>query len=210
MSSRIKFRACAALASALEAAVPRLAGKTMVARSDAERWAVYPGLCVVPLRMRYEAGQACERDFGDIATSGPPLGTLTEQVGAFTGIVRLQLTALSAPAREDLEDAVVNYLLSWEGHPGVRVITLPDLEVGGVATLYEAPCAFTLDDAEWRDEQVYEQKRFTWIDLDLATPALIARDDVPQLQQIIFAFETDLAQTETVQVDEDGGLTPTV
>lgn len=209
--SKLRYRALKALGDYLETEIPALAGKVKILRSEAETWADYPGLAIVPRGpFTFEPHQADEVYQEDDPASGPPTSTLLEDVGCFSGGVELRLTTINAPNREELEELIVHALIQRENTPGVTVVDLTAIEVGGVATLYAAPCTFTLDTAEWRDEMVLEKRRFTWLELEMFHPALVQRS-LSSINELYLAITADLTSTdpvvdEIVLVAEDGSL----
>lgn len=207
--SAIRYEALKALKTAIEAGVTDLAGKVVIGAADPERSSKYPGLAIVPHTLRYDPQQSDEVYEEDDPVSGAPTSTLVENVGCFTGRVELRLNAVSMPKREDIEEAIIDLFLAREGGPGVLVVEIPDITIGGTATLYHAPVAYTLDNAEWREEMVFEHHRFTYLDVDLTFPALKA-SEVATIDQFYLAINHDLdsdTPLETVQIDEAGEVT---
>lgn len=189
MSNALRRAAVKTFADWLEDRVPALAGRIHTVSPEPNEHAKWPCATISHNSLMFEPFQAFE-------VWGHENETLTVQnVGEFTGSIELRLFARAAREREDLEDLVMHELIGQEDRPGVVTLTTPAVTVGGRATLYAAPVAFFVDDAEWNEEFAFENRRFSFIDLDLAFPALVARD-LFTIQELHVAITYDLESDE--------------
>lgn len=139
------------------------------------------------------------------------------QVGEMVGSVEVTIGATDQNQREELEDRVLNDFFeqtSSDGSPrrGVLVIQLDGFNIGERAALGVVPVAYILRDDVWRDEMVFDRKRYSSLMLDVEIPALCTRE-VPDIEVLVLAITDDLDSTDPdldyqVAVDEDGVVTP--
>jgi len=192
-------RACLeSLADALSKVVP--SGTTVeVGNADWEEPACLPLVRVIPQRFDFEPWQEEERD-----DTQPT--RLFLDVGTFSGTVELRAAAKSKREREELEDLILNWFLSRELSPGVQVTVIPSgLKVGGAVTTYQAPCSFEMSGSEWQEEMAFQNRRYSFIDVDAHFPALVMREPVYTIDQLILALDSDDNGTvdfETIVTEE--------
>lgn len=178
-------RACVeSLATALRAVLP-VNVDVRACAADWEEPTQFPAVSVLPGKFTFDPWQ--EREVDDTQAD-----KLFLEVGEFEGNVEIRVSARSRAQRELVEDAVLNYFLSRPLTPGVQTTTLPPVPVGGVATTYQATCAFALDDEEWREEMAFSDKRYTFLDVEAWFPALVVRSGVYTIQQLVLAFDADV------------------
>lgn len=189
-------RACVeSLAAALRAVLPDNVDVAACA-ADWEEPTKYPAVRVLPGKFTFDPWQ--EQEVDDTQSD-----KLFLQVGEFEGSVEIRVCATSKIVRERLEDVVSNFFLSRPYTPGVQVTTLPSgMTVGGFATTYQANCAFSLDDEEWREEMAFTDKRFSFLGVDAWFPALVVRTGVHTIEQLVLVMEAD------VSTDVDAGPNP--
>lgn len=134
------------------------------------------------------------------------------QIGEYHGDVELIIIASNAAERERLEEQILHYFLSREGSPGTQLVTTqPGVQVGTWLTLCEAPAVFTLDKTEWNEIEAFNKRRKARIVANCRIPALIVRNDIYTLDEYVLVLQNDLtatAATESVQIAEDGGISP--
>lgn len=145
----------------------------------------------------------------DEVTSGMDDVALTD-VGCFEGNVEFQVSAKFPAQREELEGRILALFMTRKRR-GVLVLKTPRLRVNDRVTLYEAPVAFSLLSHQWADEAAFDKKRYTYITLEVAYPALVA-EDCPTIEAYHAALSEDLTSvdpvTESIAIDEDGNVTP--
>lgn len=152
----------------------------------------FPAVRVLPGKFTFDPWQ--EQEVDDTQATN-----LFLEVGEFEGNVEIRVSATSKFQREQIEDTILNWFLARAYTPGVQVTTLPPGQtVGGIATTYQANCAFSLEDEEWREEMVFAAKRYTFLDVEAWFPALVVRTGVPTIQSLRLAMEADVAADVTV------------
>lgn len=210
MSSSIKRAVSETFASWLAGKVPALAGKIHAVQSGPNELSVWPCAALVANVLTYDPFQADEVWAQDPdAFPFTDDGKVVLNVGDFTGSYELRVYAKSVGERETLEEQVLQALLSEEGRSGIVALQTPAVTVGGFTTLYQAPCAFMLERELWQEEFAFENRRFSFIDLEVAFPALIAREAY-QINQLCLAINSDLASDvpeENFIVNADGTTT---
>lgn len=185
-------RACVeSLATALAAVLP-VGTDCKACAAGWEEPTKFPAVRVLPGKFTFDPWQEQEVDDSQ-ATN------LFLEVGEFEGNIEIRVSARSKKERETIEDAILNWFLSREYTPGVQVTTLPSGQVvGGIATTYQANCAFSLEDEEWREEMVFSDKRFTFLDVEAWFPALVVRTGVATIQSLRLVMEADVSADVTV------------
>lgn len=222
-TSNLKRIAAQTLATWLVEQVPELEDLIHTVAPEPTDRAQFPCVAILAQKMSYEPAQADEVYWNedvipdpDLDEDGDPLtdppniddGKLIMNVGAFTGVCEIRVYAKNVAERERLEERILHAFLSVEMAPGVVAITTPAVTVNEYVTLYEAPVAFMLDSADWTEEYAFENRRFSFMDLDMAFPALVVRGAY-RLETLQLAITEDLESDtaeETVEIDEDGEL----
>lgn len=205
-------RACLdALADALRAALPPTVDVDVCA-ADWEEPTKFPAVRVLPGRFSLDTSQ--EEEVDDTQAD-----KLFVQVGEFVGSVEVRVSARNRTQRENVEDYVLNWLLSPEWTPGTRTVLVSGVVVGGIATTYAAPCTFELTDEEWREEMAFSDKRFSFVDLQTTFPALAMRTQTYTIQDLRLVMEADInldlsapanvSAEEALKIDEFGNVTKT-
>lgn len=203
--SNVKREACRAIAASISANVAALTGKCEAGQADEEVTAEYPALRVIPRRFVFEPFQDEE-----IGADNDADAAYLIQRGDFEGQVEVRIYALDQYERGELEEAVMQWLLGEDDAPGARVLTTANLTLGGVATLYAAPLTVDLDEEDWREEMAFDKKRMSFLTLQVAYPALVARS-APLINTLYLAIAHDLsdaAPAEEKRIDENGDLFP--
>jgi len=183
---------------------PSLGIKVGVMASQWEEPTEFPSVRILPGKFTFMPWQANEVD-----DSLDDVNVL--EIGTMEGTVQIRISAKTSQERDEVEDAVANLFLSDELRPGVLPLQTPAVTLGGIATAYQAPVSFTMEDAEFHDEMVFSKKRYTFMDLNAYYPALVARR-VATIEELVLAFTDDLGSTapeESVLVHDDGTITPT-
>jgi len=148
-----------------------------------------------------------------IDVGAPSGGLQMTQLGRFEGRVQIRLGAASDPERESLEDAVLGVFLAPEDSPGVVKLTTAAVDVGAQLSVMPAKCVYELTDDDWRDERVFEKKRFVFVNLRLTYPALVMRSGVYTLQHLYVRLSQDLGNTagaapfDQDEIHADGSVT---
>lgn len=220
-TSNLKRIAAETLGTWLATEVPALAGKIHTVSPEPTERGAFPCVVILARTMRYQPMQADEvwwstdvvpdpnDDEDDDPETDPPDiddGKVVMNVGAFTGVFELRIYAKSVAERESLEDKVLHAFLKQELRPGIVSLTTPTLTINEYVTLYAAPVAFMLDEEEWREEFAFENRRFSFLDLDVEFPALAVRDAY-RIEHLQTAINHDLdsdVPDEAVEIDDDG------
>lgn len=207
-TSNLKRIAAQTLATWLATEIPSLVGKIHTVAPEPTDRAQFPCVAILAQKMNFEPAQADETYWSEDPGEGTDIddGKLVMNVGDFTGVCEIRVYAKSVAERESLEEKILHAFMSVEMRPGVVALTTPAVTVNEYVTLYEAPVAFMLDTADWQEEYAFENRRFSFLDLDMIFPALVLRDAyrIEHLQTAINEdLESDTAD-ETVEIDEDG------
>ncbi len=211
-TSNLKRITAQTLATWLGGKVPALAGKIHTVAPEPTEKANFPCVVILSREMNYEPMQADEVWWSEEAGDGGDIddGKLILNVGAFTGVFEIRVYAKSVSERERLEDAVLHALMAEEMRPGVVSLTTPALTVNEYVTLYQAPVAYMLDEVEWREEYAFENRRFSFIDIDVEFPALVVRNAY-RIDDLHLAINQDLESDvplDEIVIDEDGDTEP--
>jgi hypothetical protein len=188
MSSVLKQQAAQALATYLTAqtGVPF----TAVA-ADYEQDATFPSGVVIPRRGQFTAWQDDEMD----TTSTKQLVT----VGEFEGQVEIRLAGLEQPAREVLEQQVMDVLAASEFSPGVVTLQAPAVNVMGTQFTHQPLVVFSLTEEDWREEMVFTSERYASLTLDAWYHVFVARD-YPDMNEILVALGQDVTATDATTI----------
>lgn len=143
---------------------------------------------------------------------------LVAEVGWWEGDTEVRCVAPTPAEREALEDYVLNVLLGDDQlAPGIITLQSKPAVIGGAQTTYQAVVTFALDEAEWREEMAFSDKRYSFINLETVLPALVVRGATYTINTLEVDFDVgtginpdDLAApvgTENLDVHEDGTVT---
>jgi hypothetical protein len=220
--STVLEAACDLLGDALRAAVPELQTvQTVQAPPDGS--AVYPAAAILPERFRLEAmgdEEVLDEDDDPIMMDGT---TALMEVGSLQGTARLWLAARYPAQRALLEEKIRAAFFQDGLAPSRLLVELENVEVLGVATGATWPVAFLLDTSEWREELVFSERRWSFIQLRVDVPVLVPRRNAAIVTSLIVALTTDLNTTvddpadvasppltdiELVSVADDGTVGP--
>lgn len=202
-TSNIKRIVTNAIADHLATNVAGMQGRVFGVQEGPEKVVNFPSIALLGAAFTFEPS---DPDYvsGDDDTDSP----LVTDVGEFTGILELQLYTDSKPMRELYEQRIVNHFLAQKGSPGTIYIQLPTLVINELTTLYAPQIKVRLDNEEWNEELAFEAKRYTFIDLTFAFPALTA-ENAPVIDELHVAINEDLESDvpmEDVIVNEDGSV----
>lgn len=207
MSQVLRQRAIEALGEAVRPFLEPDVHEVLTVEADPDARPCYPNLLVRAVgRFTFEAFE----DEQVAATAR----TQTVHVGDMSGVVELVLGATSAPERERLGSRVLDAFLQDELRRGVLVVRLRGLEVSGYPLAAEVPVAFCLSDDGWRDELVFDRKRYQTLTVSVDFPVLVTRSNVPDISELVLALTGDVTSEDTptdyvqVGVEADGDLTP--
>lgn len=185
--------------------VPALTRVTTVAPTPQDV-ATLPSAAVIPNVFRFDPFQADEAWYDAETDDGRALLA----VGGFLGQMELRIYARTPAERQDLEEAVLHALMAEALRPGVVSLQTAAVTVGGVATLYPAPVFVAVADCEWREEFAWENRRFSFLDLDVGYPALVLRD-AHTIDALVVVLTDDIdsdVPVETFTVESDGSVGP--
>lgn len=203
--SRLLAAACRLLGAACKDAAPELATISTV-QAPPEEASVYPALALLPERFRLVAHgdeEVVDDDGDPIMTNAT---TAVMEVGSLRGTVRLWLATRLTAERARLEEKVVSAFFQDDLAPSRLLVTLENVEVLGVATGADWPVAFMIDTTEWREELVFSERRWSFIQLNVDIPVLILRKDAALVTTLVAALTTDI--TTTVDDPTDVAVPP--
>lgn len=204
-TTNLKRIASKTFATWLEGKVPELAGRVHTVAEGPTEDAGWPCAALVPNVLTFEAFHASPEVWSAAVDDGKAL----VNVGEFTGSYELRIYAKSVGERETLEDKVLHAIMAEPMRRGAVSLLTPAVTVGGLVTLYQAPVGFVLDTIQWNEELAWENRRFSFIDLDVEFPALVVQDAYT-ITQLIVAINENLESDvpdEEFQVNEDGTTT---
>lgn len=204
-TSNLKRIAAQTFATWLVGKVPSLSGKIHTAQEGPNERAAFPCVSILMRSMTFDPAQADELWWNEDTDDGK----LLMNVGCFSGTCEVRVYAKSVAERESLEQQILHALMAEPMSPGVVSLQTPEVTVNSLVTLYQAPVAFCLDDAEWREEFAFENRRFSFIDLDAMFPALVTRDAYT-IETLVTALNHDIDSDipdEQVSINEDGDIT---
>ncbi len=144
--------------------------------------------------------------FGEDTDDDADDGKLVLSVGEFEGQAELRLYAKNVPERELYEQRIMDLFLAQQGSPGTLYITTPTLTVNGYVSLHSVEIKLRLESEEWQEEFAFENRRYSFIDVSFAYPALTTRDaaEIESLQLALAGLTGDAE--ETIEVQEDGSV----
>lgn len=206
-TSNLKRIAAQTFATWLEGKVPELVGKTHTVDPSPNDIAGFPCVAILPTMITFNPFQAAEvwsQDPDELPFVDD--GKTLMNIGEFTGGYELRVYAKSVPERERLEDKILHALMAEPGRHGVVSLLTPTVTVNSLVTLYQAPVAFMLDRTEWEEEFAFENRRFSFIELDVAYPALVTYDAYTiftMVAALTNALDSD-TPVEQITVDDDG------
>ncbi len=183
----IKMAACKALVDFLQSQLPDV--PVSAPQAPYSQDVAYPSIVVVPSQFTFVPYQEEEVD-----DSQPD--NLLVRMGDFEGSVELRIAGTSAFAREELEERVMGLLLN-ENNPGVLVVETAPVRLGGVQYLARAVAGFELTKEAWREEMVFSDERYSFLELDASYPALVSRGSIDNpirlIETLVLAVNHDLA-----------------
>ena len=203
----LKRAALDQLATYLATQVPSLAGRVSAVQADEEDQQSYPFLAILPTgKFVLDPFQQDEVDTTDYTDKE------VVNVGALRGPVELRLYAHTPYEREELGQQVIDAFHVNADAPGVAVVTLPSVTVGGFTTTYGPLAAFTLEGEQWQEEMVFSKKRFAFFDVEATVPVLVMVQQAYDITTLEMAFTSDLESPtptldETFTVADDGSFT---
>lgn len=185
----------------LEEQVPELIGH-ICKMGEPHLARVWPNLQIIPIRFTYHPMQ-------EFAHKNLGVSRAVFDVGRHQGTVQLRLGATTPAERWELEDKILNVFLQEEGRPGVLVTTIEQV--------HDAVVAWELEEDAWDNEKVFAKEFYSTLTVRVQIPALFVREGVYTIEAIRLSLTEDLrtdytdlpdSAIETVEIDEDGNLTP--
>ncbi len=188
--------------------VSGMTGKVRAVAPDAQDVEFSPGITLVAQKFKFLVTQ---RE----AISRPTSTSQLWQVGRLEGKVQIRVMGKEPAVREAVSEGVFARFFSQTGRRGTLLLETDALTLAGTATLYEAPCSFTLASAEWNEERVFDRKRYCFMDVDCSVPLLVAEAAVPLMATIVLHVTHDMTTewdppvplAKTYDVNEDGTAT---
>lgn len=156
-----------AIANHLATNITGLAGKVSSVIAGPETMAPCLAVKVLADQVSFESHQGDE-----VYQKDPDDGKLVLDVGAFTGLVSIELYAVSPAERELYEQRILDLFIADVWAPGTLFITTPNLTIAGYVSLYPAQIKVRLSTEEWNDEFAFEGKRYSFLEVSIDYPAL--------------------------------------
>jgi hypothetical protein len=196
MSGSLTYNACLALKARLET-IGALAGTVNVLDKLPTKLSVQPSVAILPSRFTWVPWQQGVLRHDDGTPVVPEPGRPIYENGTHEGQVQIWVSNESAAQREFFQDLITNEF-NQEAAPGRIRVTVPNVKVTGIATGWDATLAFTYGGrAEWRDERVFSERRWSFIDIDLDVPALSIKSGEYVADDIRLHFDHD-TETEAI------------
>jgi hypothetical protein len=173
-TTNIKRVVANAIATYIGENVTGLSGKVSAVQEGPEKTSEFPSVALLPSVFAFTPSEPDEVYENEDEDDGKVL----LDVGEFDGAMELQLYTKSKPERELYEQRILDLFLSQEGSPGTLFVETPELTVGGYVSLHTVEIKVRLDSEEWNEEFSFDAKRYSFLDLEVAFPALVARDAV--------------------------------
>jgi hypothetical protein len=196
--TNIRRDICTAMATAFTAAVPGLPCQPQPL--DEEDQSAYPALVIIPLQMQFD-------ECNDIVRDDTVVDKALVEVGAFVGRCELRLYARTPSERELWEQPVLNAFHQQELATGTMVLQGPSgITVNGTTFGFKSQGALMLDTVEWRDEMVFDAKRYSYIECDFVFGVYATRNAY-NMDHLVIALNNDLGSDvadEEWSVAEDG------
>jgi hypothetical protein len=194
--SRLVRAACEAAAVVFRAAAPALTDVATV-QAPPEAAATYPAMAILPERFTLEvcADEEVLDDDGEPIVLGGTNALM--EVASLRGSVRLWLAARNPAERARLEERITAAFFDDGFAPGRLLVELDNVEVLDVATGASWPVAFQLRTSEWREEMVFSERRWAFLQVDVDVPVLVFRKDAALVTTLVAALTTDLTTTLT-------------
>lgn len=209
----VKLRAFRALAAAIAAGVPDLAGKITVVQAPAGKIQTYPTLVIHPVRSRLEFYQATE-------VFEPSADRVVMNLGRHNVTVQLQIAAGTLGERFALEAALSGFFSGDEtddagARPGVLLTDVLDMEQLGPWR-----AAWEIDEEEWVEDKAGDGIYGSVTALTGLVPILVTRTGAYRIDQLVLGLTEDFGTSfdeatildsplvEAVEIDEDGAITP--
>jgi len=199
----VRLEAFRALQRAIEAAIPGLEIVLVQKASGAE---CLPNLVITPVRFRYIPDQ-------EEIVFEPDNQHIVLNVGRHEGTIQFRIAATNLQKRYELEQALLDVFLGWEGHPGVL-----STQVTACPSLGNFLASWELEDDEWDNAKTFDNRYESVLVITGIIPALVTRGGVPTVQQLQFGLTADFEKTftpttftaangvELVQITESGTI----
>lgn len=201
--SHLQYRAMDALRAAL-ALEPALsaAGVVKALQQPPDRLDTYPSVTIVPdgkfTFVAWQHDEVLDSDGEVVVVGGQPV----VEVGDLRGIVRIDVATNYAPEREVIEDVILGAFNQDDTALGRLMATMADVSIAGVATSIDWPVAFLLgDEAGWREEMAFSDKRGSFLQVGLDVSVLILKKDAALITQLVAAISSDLTTAVLVPAD---------
>lgn len=206
MAISIKRSICDAVAAYLGTQIASLSGKISSLQEGPESITTWPSVALLPSTFTFEPSDPLEVYWNKTEDDKQ----VVVDVGEFDGTIELQLYTNTRAMREQYEQVILDLFLSQEGSPGtIFVPTLP-LIVNGYQSLYTPHIKVRLDTEDWREEFSFDTRRYMFLDLSLAFPALTTYTaaTLTDLQIAIVGTLNSDTPDETVEINQDGSISP--
>lgn len=158
------------LANHLSSNIPGLAGKVSAVAAGPSEDLKCLAVKVLPSDFRFvpsDEDEVYEAELDD--------GKIICEVGQFTGSFTLELYTASPAEREQYEQLILDLFLATEWAPGTVFVNTPAVTVNSYVSLYQPEIKFRLESESWIEEMSFEAKRYCFIEISLALPALVTR-----------------------------------
>jgi len=156
--------------------VPSLRGNVCAGQAKNPKELEFPSVALISTRAKYFPDQSSLH-------SCPTPSTAVFNIGKFEATVVLRIGAANNNTRYELEDAVLCLFFQDQLRPGIIKYTIADCE--------SALVAWELEEVEWEDEKVFDNKWYSVITATLFYPALVKKTSTYAIDQIKLNFTED-------------------
>lgn len=196
-SINIKRVTLDAIANYIAANVTGLAGKVSAVAAGSETVAPCLAVKLIAEPFTFEPMDYDEVYWNEVTDDKK----LITNVGAFTGLVSLNLYAVSPAERELYEQRILDLFLRTPWAHGTIFVTTPTLTVDGYPSLYTTELKARLEKAEWSDEFSFDSKNYSFMDIYVEYPALALDADAPTIDSLQLWLSEDPADNFIVPED---------
>lgn len=202
--SNLRRQSCQALADAIAASV-RLQQPPTVISAPPSDVADYPTVAMELQRFKTEWGQEDELGVdstGQVLTgavrdlsnpAGPAeisTGVRLSVIGNLTGRGRIWVGCRLPPAREDVEDLVVDVFKQDTMAPGRLLATIDHPKIGAYRLPWSWTVAFFCSDAEWNADHAFSERLWSYVSFDFEVAMLAVRTS-PMISQLKLALDAE-------------------
>lgn len=199
--SRVSFQAALQLAKYLQPFLADIPVLPLQQTYNQDAEAEFPSVVILPGKHEFQPWQLREINTEDDTK-------LLAHLGDYEGTTEIRVYSLLAPQREAIETVITEAFMQREGAPGVVVLTIPPIRVGGTQWTSNSYAAYEFEDYEWKEEMVFTSSRFSSLTLS-SQCQMYSSFNIPDINQLILDLrDENNIEIEKIRVNADGSITP--